>query len=60
MIKKTNTVYVPHSIKVDPKIAISIRKNIISSTAKAFKPDLFIVDKVPTGLKMKCCPRSNG
>ncbi|WP_319470834.1 glycosyltransferase [uncultured Pseudodesulfovibrio sp.] len=56
MIKKTNTVYVPHSIKVDPKIAISIRKNIISSTAKAFKPDLFIVDKVPTGLKNEVLP----
>lgn len=56
MIKKSNTVYVPHSIKVDPKIAISIRKNIISSTAKAFKPDLFIVDKVPSGLKNEVLP----
>lgn len=56
MIKKTNTVYVPHSIKVDPKIAISIRKNIISATAKTFKPDLFIVDKVPTGLKNEVLP----
>lgn len=56
MIKKTNTIYVPHSIKVDPKIAITIRKNIISSTAKAFKPDLFIVDKVPTGLKNEVMP----
>ncbi len=51
MIKKSNSIYVPHSIKVDPKIAIAIRKNIISSTAKAFKPDLFIVDKVPKGIK---------
>jgi predicted glycosyltransferase len=56
MIKKTNTVYVPHSIKVDPKIAIAIRKNIILSTAKAFKPDLFIVDKVPAGLKGEVLP----
>lgn len=56
MIKKTNTIYVPHSIKVDPKIAIAIRKNIISSTAKAFKPDLFIVDKVPSGLKGEVLP----
>lgn len=56
MIKKTNVIYVPHSIKVDPKIAISIRKNIISATAKAFKPDLFIVDKVPTGLKGEVMP----
>ncbi|WP_041720883.1 glycosyltransferase family protein [Pseudodesulfovibrio piezophilus] len=56
MIKKTNTIYVPHSIKVDPKIAITIRKNIILSTAKAFKPDLFIVDKVPSGLKNEVLP----
>lgn len=56
MIKKTNSIYVPHSIKVDPKIAIAIRKNIISSTAKAFKPDLFIVDKVPSGLKNEVLP----
>jgi len=56
MIKKTNVIYVPHSIKVDPKVAISIRKNIILSTAKAFKPDLFIVDKVPTGLKSEVMP----
>jgi len=56
MIKKTNAIYVPHSIKVDPKIAISIRKNIISATAKTFKPDLFIVDKVPTGLKGEVLP----
>ena len=56
MIKKTNSVYVPHSIKVEPKIAIAIRKNIILSTCKAFKPDLFIVDKVPSGLKNEVLP----
>ncbi|MGE4421607.1 MAG: glycosyltransferase family protein [Pseudodesulfovibrio sp.] len=56
MIKKTNVVYVPHSIKVDPKIAISIRTKIISATAKSFKPDLLIVDKVPTGLKGEVMP----
>lgn len=56
MIKKTNSIYVPHSIKVDAKIAIAIRKDIILSTAKAFKPDLFIVDKVPSGLKNEVLP----
>ena len=56
MIKKSNSLYVPHSIKVDPKMAISIRKKIISATAKAFKPDLLIVDKVPTGLKNEVLP----
>lgn len=56
MIKKSNSIYVPHSIKVDPDIAISIRRGIISATAKTFKPDLFIVDKVPTGLKNEVLP----
>lgn len=56
MIKKSNTVYIPHSIKVDPKKAISIRKKIITATAKAFDPDLFVVDKVPVGLKGEVLP----
>ncbi|WP_147819452.1 glycosyltransferase family protein [Salidesulfovibrio onnuriiensis] len=56
MIKQSNTVYVPHSIKVDPKQAIAIRRNIITATTKTFKPDLFIVDKVPTGLKDEVKP----
>ncbi len=38
MIKKTNTVYVPHSIKVDPKIAISIRKTSSPPQPKRSNP----------------------
>ena len=56
MIKKTNSVYMPHSIKVNPKHAITIRKNIITATAQTFDPDLFIVDKVPVGLKGEVLP----
>ena len=56
MIKKSNTIYVPHSIKVDPCHAIDIRKEIILATARAFDPDLFIVDKVPVGLKGEVLP----
>ncbi|WP_018124211.1 glycosyltransferase family protein [Desulfovibrio oxyclinae] len=56
MIKKSNKVYVPHSIKVDPKKAIGIRKKIITATTKAFDPDLFVVDKVPVGLKGEVLP----
>ena len=56
MIKKSNTVYVPHSIRVDPCHAIDIRKEIILATARAFDPDLFIVDKVPVGLKGEVLP----
>lgn len=56
MIKQANDLYVPHSIKVDVKHAMDIRKRIITATAKAFKPGLFIVDKAPLGLKREVLP----
>lgn len=51
MIKRSNTVYVPHSINIDAHHALHIRQSIIQATARAFDPKLFIVDKVPLGLK---------
>lgn len=56
MIKKSNTIYVPHSIKVEPRHAMHIREEIITATAKAFDPRLFVVDKVPLGLKGELIP----
>lgn len=56
MIKKTNDEYLPLSIKIDPKQALNIRKSIITGTAKTFRPDLFIVDKEPLGLKKEVLP----
>ena len=56
MIKKTNEEYQPLSIKINPKHALEIRKNIITATAKTFQPDLFIVDKEPLGLKKEVLP----
>ena len=56
MIKKTNEEYLPLSIKINPRHALDIRKNIITATAKTFKPDLFIVDKEPLGLKKEVLP----
>lgn len=56
MIKQSNTVYVPHSIKVAPQHALDIRQEIITATAKAFDPCMFIVDKVPVGLKGEVRP----
>jgi predicted glycosyltransferase len=56
MIKKTNEEYLPLSIKINPKHALDIRKNIITATVKTFKPDLFIVDKEPFGLKKEILP----
>jgi predicted glycosyltransferase len=56
MIKKTNEEYLPLAIKINPKHALDIRKNIITSTAKTFQPHLFIVDKEPLGLKKEVLP----
>jgi predicted glycosyltransferase len=56
MIKKTNDEYQSLSIRIDPNQALHIRKNIISATAEAFRPDLFIVDKEPLGLKKEVLP----
>jgi predicted glycosyltransferase len=56
MIKKTNEEYLPLSIKINPRHALDIRRSIISATAKAFRPDLFIVDKEPLGLKKEVLP----
>ncbi|UZP66646.1 glycosyltransferase [Desulfovibrio mangrovi] len=56
MIKQSNTIYTPHSIKVNPQHALDIRQEIITATAKAFDPSMFIVDKVPVGLKGEVRP----
>ena len=56
MIKKTNEEYQPLSIKINPQHALNIRKNIITATAKAFQPHVFIVDKEPLGLKKEILP----
>ncbi|MCP4694831.1 MAG: glycosyltransferase [Desulfobacterales bacterium] len=56
MIKKTNEEYLPLSIKINPRHALDIRKNIITTTAKTFQPHLFIVDKEPMGLKKEVLP----
>ncbi len=59
MIKKTNDEYQSLSIRIDPSQALNIRKSIILATAKTFKPDLFIVDKEPLGLKREVLPTLN-
>jgi predicted glycosyltransferase len=56
MIKQSNELYLPHSIRIDPKKALRIRRSIITATAKTFMPDLFIVDKAPLGLKREIMP----
>ncbi len=56
MIKKTNDEYQSLSIRIDPEHALSIRTNIILATAQTFRPNLFIVDKEPHGLKKEVLP----
>jgi len=56
MIKKTNDEYQSLSIKIDSEQALNIRTTIILATAQTFKPDLFIVDKEPLGLKREVLP----
>ena len=51
MIKVTNEQYLPLSMKLEATEVLEIRKKIILATATAFKPDFFIVDKAPLGLK---------
>jgi predicted glycosyltransferase len=56
MIKMTNEEYLPLSIRINTQHALKIRQTIITSTAKAFQPRLFIVDKAPLGLKREIIP----
>lgn len=56
MIKKTNDEYQSLSIRIGQEKALQIRTNIILATAQTFKPDLFIVDKEPLGLKREVLP----
>jgi predicted glycosyltransferase len=56
MIKMTNEEYLPLSIKINVRHALKIRQTIITATAKAFQPHLFIVDKAPIGLKREIIP----
>ena len=56
MIKRSNDLYLPHTIKIEAQQALNIRQSIIKATAKAFQPHLFIVDKAPLGLKREIVP----
>ncbi|WP_163340279.1 glycosyltransferase family protein [Desulfopila sp. IMCC35008] len=56
MIKKTNEDYQSLSMRIGQEHALSIRTNIILATAQELKPDLFIVDKEPHGLKREVLP----
>jgi len=51
VIKLRNGEYTPLSLHIDLEDMLSLRSSIIEHTASVFDPDVFIVDKEPTGLR---------
>jgi predicted glycosyltransferase len=51
VIKLRNGEYTPLNLHIDIAETLSMRASIIRHTAEAFRPDLFIVDKEPVGLR---------
>ena len=51
VIKLKDSEYTSLGLHIDLEQTMSMRKSIIFHTAAIFKPDLFLVDKQPTGLK---------
>src|SRR5690554_3309869 len=51
VIKLRNGEYTPLSLSLNIDHTLAIRSSIIEHTAKVFDPDIFIVDKEPTGLR---------
>jgi predicted glycosyltransferase len=56
MMKHADDLYLPAAIKVAPEMALEMRQSIILATAKAFRPDVVIIDKAPLGLKREIVP----
>ncbi len=56
VIKLYNGEYTSISNHIDIEETLAWRKEIIASTANAFDPDLFIVDKEPLGLRGELVP----
>ncbi len=51
VIKLRSGDYTPLALHIDIEHTMAMRSSIITHTAKAFDPDLFIVDKEPLGLR---------
>lgn len=56
IIEKTDGDYQSRSIRVGQEQALNIRTNIILATAQMFRPNFFIVDREPQGLKREVLP----
>ena len=51
IIKLKDGEYISLGLHIDLEQTLSMRESIIYHTAESFKPDIFIVDKEPTGLQ---------
>lgn len=51
IIKLKDGDYTSLGLHIDTEETLQMRESIIYHTAKSFKPDIFLVDKEPTGLK---------
>jgi predicted glycosyltransferase len=56
VIKLRNGEYTPLSLHIDIEHTLAIRASIIEHTARIFKPDIFLVDKEPLGLRGEAVP----
>lgn len=56
VIKLRNGDYTSLNLSIDIEHTLAIRSSIIEHTAKIFKPDIFLVDKEPTGLRGEIIP----
>lgn len=58
-VKVANGVYESSRMKVNFDSLKKLRSNLILSTAEAFDPDAFVVDKAPLGMKREVYPTLN-
>ncbi|WP_321335917.1 glycosyltransferase [Breoghania sp.] len=56
VIKLRNGEYTSLSLHIDTEQTLAIRASIIEHTAKVYAPDIFLVDKEPTGLRGEVLP----
>lgn len=56
VVKLRNGSYSPRGLDISIEDAISIREKLIRSSAEAFRPHLFLVDKEPLGLRGEVGP----
>jgi predicted glycosyltransferase len=56
VVKLRNGSYSPRGLDISIEHAISIREKLIRSSAEAFRPHVFLVDKEPLGLRGEVAP----